>query len=167
MQILSLPPSLPLSDVLLFFTLQTKYCIDPLKTEEGFLTPPVSSPCVVFGSVPTRPMPGAHGPPFPFPQLGVLQLPQESSAQGSRLCPPSPPPPAPFLINGLHFSLSLPCHIFSPSPKSLRFSFLKCGLKIIFGKLTAPLPPVSTHIREEKSSLKLSWKPPKQGAANL
>ncbi|EAW50948.1 hCG1992599 [Homo sapiens] len=51
--------------------------------------------------------------------------------------------------------------------KALGFSFLKCGLNIIFGKLTIhPFPPISTNIRED-SIVKLLWQPPKEGAANL
>lgn len=136
-----------------FLTLQTRYCIDPppLKTEEGFRAPPASTPHVVLGSVLAKPQAGRKWPSLPTP-LGrehttrpFLQTPQESRfctfpppfPAPSSLCLPSPPPPI------------------SAPPQALGFSFVKCGLKIIFGKLTPlplPFPPPSKkheHLEEQ------------------
>lgn len=77
MQILSLHLSLSLSVSLsqkyyfFFFNLANDTVQTPLKTEEGFRMPPVSTPHVVVGSVLAKPQAGRWKPSlFPFPLAG-------------------------------------------------------------------------------------------------
>lgn len=91
------------------------------------------------------------GSPLSSPSLGweysihlCLQAPRES-----RFCVLPPPfltPSSPFLICSLLSFL----HATSPPSKALGFSVFKCGLKIIFGKLTTlSLPFLPTSKRKE------------------
>lgn len=85
------------------------------------------------------PRPGTHHPPLPADPTGeqVLHLP--ASIPSSILSVPLFPSPS---------------HL-CPPPQALGFSFVKCGLKIIFGKLTPlplPFPPPSKkheHLEEQ------------------
>lgn len=157
---LSLFPSLcrvlSLSEVWFFFcfglpgkpdTVQT-----PLRTRECFHAPPLSAPHTVFGSVLPKPHAGKKppSPPHPSLRLGTLLLPLPAAPRRAGSATLRAPPLQHPSFHSL--LLRLPC---SPRPpKALfGFSFLKCGLNIIFGKLTA-LPPTSTNILEER----VSWR---------
>ena len=112
--------------------------------------PPASTPHGVVGSALAKPQAGRWKPSlFPFPLAG--NTPSSSAYRphgkaGSLSCHLLTPS-SPFLIC-LPYPL-LPPHQLPP-PKALGFSVFKCGLKIIFGKLTAlSLPFLPTSKRKE------------------
>lgn len=96
-------------------------------------------------------VPSPQGERGPHPRPAGRELSPGLGPQASRessFCPLPPP-----LLTRLPSSPASDLRTHPPRhpPKSLRFSFLKCGLKIIFGKLTS-LPLISTNIREERAS---------------
>lgn len=73
------------------------------------------------------------------------------TSPGSRHCIPPPPHPSPApstIFSFLHFPPTSHLHL-HPFQKALGFSFLKCGLKIIFGKLTSSPSNFPHHHRRE------------------
>lgn len=132
-------------------------------------------PCLplTLSLVPSLPRPtqGESSPPCPapLPRAGnaptASARPHHRSPQESRFCLLHP--------RSTHHLCSTPPLLPtspllppSPPPKALGFSFMKCGLNIIFGKLTAlslQLPPTS----EKKEHLEASVANPQPGAATL
>lgn len=136
-----------------FLTLQTRYCIDPppLRLRRAFvhhLRLPLTLSLVL--SLPS-PRQGESGPLFPLPSAG--NTPPAPSCRPHRRAGSAPSR----LHSQLHpLCASLPLPLPSlPPPQALGFSFVKCGLKIIFGKLTPlplPFPPPSKkheHLEEQ------------------
>lgn len=147
---ISLPLSLSLSVSLslgslgffyLFYLTNKILCRPLLRPRRAFtrhLCVPLTLSLVLSSPSPTQ---GEGGPALPSPPSGWERsnclCPR--SPQESRFCPWHPPPFLDTISAPSSFPshlLLLPCFPHRP-PKALGFSFLKCGLNIIFGKLTA------------------------------